>query len=252
MREELWSSPDVRGYCLDDNSFIKGTARSLTVTAPTGHPLAGAKMAGGFTAAHIWRDVGQPVLASRIPLLYSFIPNLVWLPSEVAKLTDREGQPFQRAAQLLSIALFRNAPVSAHLKPVVEEAWQMIGASAPVNPTLHRKIDSVGVNWFAATPAFFRTRHKRVDEVASALLVIERGAPLTKKVVSSRYTAGLPNVAHRARAELYEWLQRFQAPIAAAPAETSEVGLGANPACSCRNQPNCAHVLRAENTYDPS
>jgi hypothetical protein len=209
-REELWSSPDPRGYCLDDNSFIKGTARSLTVTAPAGHPLDGAKMAGGFTAAHIWREVGQSVLASRIPLLYSFAPNLVWLPAEVAKLTDYEGQPYQRAAQQLSVALFRDAAVAPGLRAVAEEAWEMIGAPAGSESSVHAQIQAIGMNRFLATPAFFRTRRTRVDAVAGALLAIEHGEPLHKKVVSSRYTAGLPAVAPAARAELQDWLQRFR------------------------------------------
>ncbi|ROP51007.1 hypothetical protein [Streptomyces sp. PanSC9] len=210
VRRELWSSPDQRGYCLDDNSFIKGTARSLSVVAPEGHPLAGAKMARGFTAAHIWREVGQPVLASRIPLLYSFIPNLVWLPNAVAKLTDYEGQAFQRAAQRISVALFRNAPVAPPLQRVADEAWEMIGAQAQPDPDTQEKIERIGVNWFTASAAFYRTRRKRVDEILSALRAIECGEPIRKKVVSSRYTIGLPNVAPPARVELYGWLQRFQ------------------------------------------
>ncbi|MGW1588320.1 hypothetical protein [Streptomyces sp. NPDC002386] len=96
----------------------------------------------------------------------------------------------------------------------------MIDATTSVDQSIEARIRSVGVNRFIATPAFFRTRRKRVDEVASALLAIEHGMPLTKKVVSSRYTAGLPSVAPHARAQLYDWLQRFQ--CSAAAIRTSE------------------------------
>lgn len=211
VRAELWSSPDDRGYCLDDNSFIKGTARSLPVDALGGHFLAGARMGGGFTAAHIWREVGRDVLASRIPLLYSFLPNLVWLPTEVAKLTDYEGGRFQRAAQALSTALYRSAPVAPGLRGVAEEAWSMIGAPEQPDPVALECVESVGVNWFRTTPGFFRTRRKRVDEVTRALEALVAGSRLTGKVVSSRYTAGLPLVTPQARDDLLAWLDRFRA-----------------------------------------
>jgi hypothetical protein len=141
------------------------------------------------------------------------LPNLVWLPAEVAKLTDYEGGPFQRAAQDLSVALYRNAPVNLAVSAVAEEAWALIGAPDAVDPDIQSRVRQAdGVNWFATTSAFFRTRRTRVDQIARALEALERGDRLHAKVVSSRYTAGLPSVDPAARAELLAWLERFREP----------------------------------------
>jgi hypothetical protein len=126
----------------------------------------------------------------------------------VARLTDYEGAPYQRAAQDLSVALYRSAPVAPHLQAVTDEAWARIAAPS-TSATAKERVASLGVNWFAATPAFFRTRRRRVDEVAAALREIDGGRPLVKKVVSSLYTQGLPSVDAAARAGLLLWLERF-------------------------------------------
>lgn len=202
---DYWSSPDDRGYVLDENSFIKGTVRSLAIDAPVGSVLSGAKMAGGFVAAHIWREVNRPVLASKIPLLYSFIPNLVWLPGEVAKLTDYEGGPYQRTLQAMSVAIYREAKVEPNLQSVVDEAW----ATLPMPDTAPPTLDPDAMNWFVPNESFYRIRRQRTDQVIVALETLNTGQPLLRKVISTRYTAGLPIVDISARSELLKWLKRF-------------------------------------------
>lgn len=202
---DYWSSPDDRGYVLDENSFIKGTVRSLAIDAPAGSVLSGAKMAGGFVAAHIWREVNRPVLASKIPLLYSFIPNLVWLPGEVAKLTDYEGGPYQRTLQAMSVAIYRDAKVEPHLQSVVDEAW----ATLPMPDTAPPALDPHAMNWFVPNESFYRIRRQRTDQVIAALETLGAGRPVLRKVISTRYTAGLPIVDASARSELLNWLKRF-------------------------------------------
>lgn len=46
-----------------------------------------ARIGNGFVASHVWRKLTNNGSASQHPLTYSFIPNLVWLPTQVAKLT---------------------------------------------------------------------------------------------------------------------------------------------------------------------
>jgi len=45
-------------------------------------------------------------------------------------------------------------------------------------------------------------RQKRTKEVVDALISLEAGGKLTKKVVSGRYTTGLPSVSAKARGTL--------------------------------------------------
>ena len=116
----------------DDNSLIKALPRSLAVRTPLAGTLRGARMGTEFVAAHVWRVVNHALLASRLPLLNSFVPNLVWLPSQIAKLTDREEGVVQATFQSMAFAVYRHAPVAPHLEDVVEEAWALIPEPVPL------------------------------------------------------------------------------------------------------------------------
>lgn len=201
---DQWSAPDAHGYLRDDNSMIKALPRSLSVHGPKGSHLNGARMGSEFVASHIWRVVHDRDLASRHPLLNSFVPNLVWLPSQIAKLSDQEGSPLQQTVQAMSWAIYREAPVAPHLNRVVDEAWTLI--PAPVAATA---VVPETLNWFSPTPAFIATRNARLASVIKALECLERNEPLTAKVISTRYTDGLPLLAGEARAALAAHLKRF-------------------------------------------
>ena len=205
LRDE-WSSPDDRGYLRDDNSLIKGLPRALSISGPKGSHLHDARMGSEFVACHIWRIVDHTDLASRHPLLNSFIPNLVWLPGQVAKLSDRQGGVIQRTLEAVSYAVYRDAPVLPHLRPIAEEAWDMI---PPPTVTL-QDFAPTDLNWFRTTSAFFRTRTSRLDSVIEALDAIDQGLPLGERVVTRRYAAGLPLVPHADRSALKVHLGRFR------------------------------------------
>lgn len=201
-----WASPDANGYMRDDNSMVKGLPRSLSIQAPGQPHLNGARMGTEFVAAHVWRicsDGGQ--LASRRPLLNSFIPNLVWLPKQVAKLTDKEGSSVQRILQSLSWSLYRQAEVSEHLAEVVEAAWALL---PPPDDTSSQALWP-SANQFVVSEAWFATRRSRVETVIQALSDVSQGKQLRKKVISTRYTDGLPGVPEPARESLDAFLQRF-------------------------------------------
>jgi len=203
---DQWGSPNVLGYLRDDNSLIKSLPRSLSIRSPRQPHLNGARMATEFVAAHVWRtctDGGD--LASRRPSLNSFVPNLVWLPSQVAKLTDREGSTVQVTLQSLAWSLYRSAPVERRLDSVVEEAWSLL----PKPAELSKGIDPRELNWFVSTDRFLATRIQRLNSVIGALDKLANGQVIDTKVVTSRYTAGLPSVSPSVRAALRDHLARF-------------------------------------------
>ncbi len=88
---ESWGSPRSDAYLRDDNSIIKKLPLSTRVAATADHPYNGRKPWRGFTACHIWRDLPGGTLAGEEPWLYSFIPNLVWLPSWSHRHRDTQG-----------------------------------------------------------------------------------------------------------------------------------------------------------------
>jgi hypothetical protein len=200
-----WSSPDSDGYLRDDNSLIKALPRALTVRGPARSRMSGARLGSEFVASHVWRVVKHDLLASRIPLLNSFVPNLVWLPGQVAKLTDREDGVVQQALQAVAHHIYRDARVRGELREATERAWAMI----PEPVVDLQSLDLEALNWFEPTGGFYRTRLKRLRSVIEALEAIEEGAALPSRVVTTRYAAGLPGVASDARAALWGYLKDF-------------------------------------------
>jgi hypothetical protein len=202
---DQWSSPDTYGYLRDDNSLIKSLPRSLTVRGPRGSHIHGSRMGSEFVASHVWRVVRHEELASRLPLLNSFVPNLVWLPGQVAKLTDREGGVVQRALQAMAYEIYREAPVAPLLHDVVEEAWAMI----PEPVVDLEPFELADLNWFETTKRFYSTRTTRLLSVIAALDDLDRGSPIGERVVTRRYAAGLSRVDPGARSDLSGFLRRF-------------------------------------------
>jgi hypothetical protein len=200
---DQWGAPDSDGYLRDDNSLVKALPRSLVVRTPLVGHLHGARMGTEFVASHAWRVVKHSKLASRIPLLNSFVPNLAWLPSQVSKLSDREGGPVQLALQATAWSMYRHAPVAPHLTEIVEEAWAMIP------PPVELVEELPVVNSFCATDRFAATRRQRLDTVIGALQRLNSGLDLEEKVVTTRYGEGLSSVDAAARSELLTFLRRF-------------------------------------------
>jgi len=206
LKEDEWSAPARdTGLLRDDNSLVKALPRSLVIHAPKSPNLNGAHLGTEFVASHIWRVVTGTTLASRLPLLNSFVPNLVWLPSQVSKLSDREGSVVQEALKSTSWAIYRHAPVADGLQLVADEAWALLPTPAPATESL-----VIGeLNWFVATLGFLETRRRRIDEVLRALDDLSNGLPLTKKVVTTRYTEGLPRLDGQVVQNLRTHMQRF-------------------------------------------
>jgi hypothetical protein len=204
---DQWGSPDEEGYFRDDNSLLKGIPRSMRVQSSLA-AYSGRQLDRGFAAAHVWRTIEHQVLAARHPLAYSFIPNVVWLPSDVAKLTDREGSFAQQFVQALAIKIYRDAPVGDQLEDLVQEAWRLF--PAPASVPAHALPEPASLNFFVPKPEFFDRRRRTCEGVAGAL----RSPEATTKAISERYAPGLGGVPAAAREALAARLERLAASIA--------------------------------------
>lgn len=201
---DQWGAPNHQGLFRDDNSLVKGLVKSLVVRGPANGYMTGQRLGQGWVAAHIWRDNAGDVLASRDPRLYTFTPNLVWLPRQIAKLSDVEGSPVQSALKSISRALYRSTQLEGAKHAIAEGAWEYL----PEQPNLDSPIDLARLSFFDEPEKTISMRQKRTREVVDALTSLEAGATLTKKVVSGRYTAGLPSVSAKARKTLRWELER--------------------------------------------
>ena len=186
---ESWGSPRSDGYLRDDNSIIKKLPLPLLIGAPEGSAYRGRKPWRGFTACHIWRDLPSGEVAGADPWLYSFMPNLVWLPSWLAPLTDRQGSDVQTVLQRTSVLLFRNVEVCEPLKVYSDLAWEKLPA-----PSIGEALSSQQLSMFDPASNFYTRRLRYLDKFVHGCDEILAGRALTQKLICSRYTEALPTL----------------------------------------------------------
>ena len=188
---EAWGSPRSDGYLRDDNSIIKKLPLPISISSPEGSAYHGRKLWRGFTACHIWRDLPDGELAGADPWLYSFIPNLVWLPSWLAPLTDRQGGDVQAVLQRTSIALFGSVRVLKPLSKYAENAWRKLP-----DPHLGMTLQIQQLSKFDPPQAFFVRRLRYLDKFVQGCDDVLNNRPVRGKLICSRYTEGLPTLEH--------------------------------------------------------
>ena len=189
---DQWGAPDSDGFQRDDNSLIKGIPKSLQIAGPDDSPLTGKKMGPSFVASHIWREVeGLGMLASRHPKLNSFVPNLVWLPKQISKLSDREGSIIQDMLKTASWSIYRDAAVDPRFRSQVEEIWGLLKPSYDklqyrLEISLEKSLQ------FVSSANFVESRKKPAAEVIKFIDSILSQIPQSTKRLSGRYIKGLP------------------------------------------------------------
>lgn len=188
---ESWGAPRSDGYLRDDNSIIKKLPLSLLISGPEESRYRGQKPWRGFTACHIWRDLPSGDLAGADPWLYSFVPNLIWLPTWLAPLTDRQGGDIQAILQRTSIAFFGDVEVPDSLSSYVKESWSKLPPPAPGITLATERLQN-----FEPVSAFFSRRLAYLNNFVSGCDEILNGRMPTKKIICSRYTRGLPVLDH--------------------------------------------------------
>ena len=203
-----WGQPNDDGYLQDDNTQIKDPLKGKELLGPRGSHLTGKRMGTEFVASHIWRKTSGGT-ANLDPLLNSFVPNLVWLPSQISKLSDRDGEIVQLTLKLMSRKIYRDVEVEPHLQPVVEEAWSKLESP---NHQLPAEFDMERLNWFSLTDRWLAERRKGPAIVVDVLERIAANEPLGDALNPERYRNGLKTVTPAARERLSAFLSRFIAP----------------------------------------
>ena len=195
--EESWGSPDEMGYLRDDNSLIKGLPRSLDIISPNQPLYNGKRIGKGFVASHVWRKINNSAigaeLSTRDPILNSFVPNLVWLPAQVSKLTDREGTFTQLYLQALSAKIYKNLEVPSKLTPFIKKTWDML--EIPKGIPSQGLPEIKDLSFFSPSKQFVSVRRKKIVEVVEALNTIIEGHQLEDKIITTRYGEGLPTLS---------------------------------------------------------
>jgi hypothetical protein len=204
--EDEWGSADSNGYLRDDNSLLKATAPHLEIASPRFPSYHGGRATKGFVASHVWRGVlidGHEILSSRHPRLYSFVPNVCWLPVQISKLTDRERSHAQQVLQVLSHRIY--SPHRAAEPPELAVLWNALPC-----PALKLEIDVSTLNYFCPTEAWIIRRKRQLrTEIDCILAVIGHVAREQVKIKCSRYLPSLINATQARTSDLQDWLRRY-------------------------------------------
>ena len=121
-KRDLWGLPDESGYFTDDNSLIKGMFRNRSVR-PNSSPYGAGRLRKGMVCCHVWASTTTD------PLLFSFVPNLVWLPRTLAPYSDNHqtADPHPVHNTLKQVALDRYRSVRTGVSAGrVEQAWERL------------------------------------------------------------------------------------------------------------------------------
>jgi hypothetical protein len=121
-KRDLWGMPDDAGYFADDNSLLKSTFKNMTISGKN-NPYGSRKVTSGLVCCHIWPST------TGNPLLFSFLPNLVWVPKSLSRFTDAflDRQPHKAhfILQKLSYRRYRKVTVLTG-ETEVEFAWEKL------------------------------------------------------------------------------------------------------------------------------
>ena len=204
---EEWGSANSQGFLRDDNSLIKGIVDSFSVQSPKIKSYDGLKRGRGFVASHIWRVVkihNNVLISNRHHMLNSFVPNIVWLPRQIAKLTDREGSLAQKMLQAISHKIYD----SIGMPEEILNLWNYL-PSPEEYKGLEISIDEL--NFFAVKETWLNRRIKGlISEMDKIISIEETYDPNMKKIKCSRYCPSLASIPMNRRRLLNEWLIRYK------------------------------------------
>jgi len=207
IKGKEWGSPNEEGCLRDNNSILKLLVGSYTIRSPLTVVYARHARGRNFTASHAWRKIsieGRSQYATTHPKTYSFIPNLVWLPAQVAKLTDHEGSYAQRILQVVSHRIYR---CHAHEHPPeLASIWDAL----PV-PEIELDFQTDHLSFFEVSARSVKMRRNiLLREIELVLNTLETGQAAGDSPRSFRYLPALARIPYGQAAGLVAWLESYR------------------------------------------
>ena len=193
-KRDLWGLPTDLGYFTDDNSLIKGLVlrKPLTVNNSYGN----ARILSGLVCCHIWSGT------TTNPLLFSFVPNLVWLPKSLAPFSDghqdAEPHPIHHALKRASMDRYG----STHRLPRVISAWDLLPTPVSGDPVPYSPIELADNGTISE---LVRKRINRMTRFLEDSLITSTPPP---KKFSVRFHAGSGPRIDQTVLAIQDWLTR--------------------------------------------
>lgn len=128
-----WGAPNDEGLFIDCNTSNKSAGKSRRILGPLYNE---SKNLNGLVQVHLWPHT------TKDPLLFTFVPNLAYLPAPMAPLTDagfaREPHLLMSVLQLLSIHRFKKQDTFTGIVDV-KSSWNSL--PQPTNPLAIQFLD---------------------------------------------------------------------------------------------------------------
>lgn len=207
--KDNWGSANRNGYVIDDNTDIKDYIRSSEIKNSryyTKH-----KPYTGFIACHIWENTTEN------PKLFSFVPNLVWLPTPIAGLSDKSDSYFSRLLTELSCKMYNKCEMRADiLSKISKTIWKKLDVDLLGNSNIER-LDIKKLPFSKISLKEKRSKIiKNIERILLFINEIKSGkiteAPPSKKLIHKRY---LPTLITLIRSnpssinEYHDWLIEY-------------------------------------------
>lgn len=180
VARDLWGFPDSRGQFTDDNSLIKGAVRGKFVRGSRS-PYKTAKLTTGLVCCHVWPSTTGDAQ------LFSFVPNLVWLPRTLAGFSDahfrhRPVHDLHYVLQDISVSRYANVEPRVNQRDIAGAWFALPDRRSSVNHAwLENEVHSGDRVSLAA-----QTRSLKVIHFLSALVA----GQVPDRRVSRRYHSG--------------------------------------------------------------
>lgn len=194
-KPNMWGAPNHLGYQRDDNSMVKGLVGSLAIHGPDGSKLHGKRLGKGYVASHIWMEVNQKTKkANKLARLNSFIPNLVWLPTEVSWISNLDGHHFQSLLKAVSKRLYRRVKVQRGARTIANANWKILGTNR-TRSNLASGINLANLHFFDTPSDFIRKRRRAVTKITGVLRSALTGDRIERSAATTRYRKGIRRVS---------------------------------------------------------
>jgi len=179
-KRDLWGLPSGEGYFTDDNSLIKDSYKKMSIVGKD-NPYGEQIISSGFVCCHVWSNT------TKDPLLFSFIPNLIWLPKSLARFTDVLGNKsihkVHYVLQNCSIKRFKSIKVTTGVDDV-EKVWSKLISDSSNLP------NNLDFTEFISEPKLSNRVLKRHKNLSAFLNAALKGPPYKQNRFSARYHLG--------------------------------------------------------------
>ena len=201
---------------VDDNTYVKnymnGGTRFISSKKISYYNDKQLVSGSGFVACHIWDEVGPgKAKATGIHEIFTFIPNIVWLPQDVAYLTDIPGSQIKDILKQLSVNLYHGEKMAkTDLQLIVDASWEKL-LEIPHNQLIPKKAipNRDEYNLMKGFDSAIDNKISRHMGHAEALIEHGNGRPIPPHLNTNKYV-GTMHLTDPAKARtLGLWLEEY-------------------------------------------